>query len=188
MTRSHAESDAESETAPAAGSTGPGDDSAARGAADARGDAVARFVERFALLLTEAGWPRTPARVFACLLADDGGRLTARELSTRLQISPAAVSGGVRYLAQVHLVVRERDPGARRDHYRCADDVWTRSFQQQTAQLKRWEEGLAEGVALVGPDTPAGRRLDDSRALFRFMQDELPAMLQRWQEQHRPAT
>lgn len=173
VTRSHAES----ETAPAAGSAGA-----------ARSDAVARFVERFALLLTEAGWPRTPARVFACLLADDDGRLTARELATRLQISPAAVSGGVRYLAQVHLVVRERDPGARRDHYRCADDVWARSFQQQTAQLKRWEEGLAEGVALIGADTPAGRRLDDSRALFRLMQDELPAMLQRWQEEHRPST
>jgi hypothetical protein len=35
-------------------------------------DAVRRFVERFALLLTEAGTARTPARVFACVLLGRG--------------------------------------------------------------------------------------------------------------------
>jgi DNA-binding transcriptional regulator GbsR (MarR family) len=145
--------------------------------------AVARFVERFGLLLTEAGWPRTPARLFACMLADDDGRLTAHDLATRLMLSPAAVSGGVRYLVQLGLIRREREPGARRDHYRVADDVWTDTFLQRIDQLRRWEEGLAEGVAVVGPDSPAGRRLEESRSFFRFMQDELPAMIERWRRQ-----
>ena len=39
------------------------------------------FVEHFALLLDEAGMPRMPARVFAAILAEDAGRLTARELA-----------------------------------------------------------------------------------------------------------
>ena len=43
--------------------------------------AVARFVERFASVLVEAGIPRMPARVFSALLATDSGRLTAAELS-----------------------------------------------------------------------------------------------------------
>ena len=30
------------------------------------------------MVLTEAGWPRMPARAFACLLADERGELTAR--------------------------------------------------------------------------------------------------------------
>ena len=34
---------------------------------------AAEFVERFALLLDEAGMPRMPARVFAAILADDAG-------------------------------------------------------------------------------------------------------------------
>ena len=59
-----------------------------------------RFVEHFALLLDEAGVPRMPARVFAAILADDAGRLTAGELAERLQVSPAAISGAVRYLTQ----------------------------------------------------------------------------------------
>jgi DNA-binding transcriptional regulator GbsR (MarR family) len=152
---------------------------------DVAGNDVARFVEQFALLLTDAGWPRTPARLFACLLADDRGRLTAREMASRLHISPAAVSGGVRFLIQIGLVARAREPGDRRDHYRLAGDPWHQSFVQQTAQLHRWEEGLAEGIDLVGADSPAGRRLAESRDFFRFLQDELPMMLQRWREVRR---
>jgi hypothetical protein len=63
-------------------------------------DALARFVERFAVVLTEAGWPRMPARVFACLLADERGELTARELVDRLTVSPAAISGAGRRLEE----------------------------------------------------------------------------------------
>jgi hypothetical protein len=48
-------------------------------------DPALRFVEDFALLLTETGVPRMPARVFACVLADDSGGLTAAELAERLQ-------------------------------------------------------------------------------------------------------
>ena len=44
---------------------------------------------------------RMPARVFAALLASDDGALTSAELGEQLQVSPAAVSGAVRYLAQV---------------------------------------------------------------------------------------
>src|SRR5689334_8994349 len=86
--------------------------------------AVLRFIERFAASLTEAGFPKMPARVFAGLLATDSGRLTAAELADLLQVSPAAISGAVRYLAQVNLATREREPGSRRDYYQVHDDVW----------------------------------------------------------------
>ena len=81
-------------------------------------EAVMRFVERCALTLTEAGIPRMPARVFVALLVSDDGRRTAAELAEMLKVSPAAISNAVRYLQQVRLAVREREPGERRDHYR----------------------------------------------------------------------
>ena len=74
---------------------------------------VARFIERFAAVLEESGVPRMPARVFVALLAEDSGSLTAAQLAQRLQVSPAAISGAVRYLTQVSLVGREREPGSR---------------------------------------------------------------------------
>lgn len=72
-------------------------------------EVVSRFVESFAAQLVEAGMTRMPARVFAALLSSDAGSMTSAELGEQLRISPAAVSGAVRYLAQTHMVSRERE-------------------------------------------------------------------------------
>jgi DNA-binding transcriptional regulator GbsR (MarR family) len=143
---------------------------------------TARWVERFALLLDEAGMPRMAARAFTCILAEDAGRLTARELAARLDVSPAAVSGAVRYLIQVGMLVRSREPGERRDHYRLHDDVWYEMYVERGEMLRRWEQAMAQGVELLGTDRPAGRRLAETREFFAFMQEELPAMMARWRE------
>jgi predicted transcriptional regulator len=138
-----------------------------------------RFVERFALLLTEAGTPRMPARVFAAILADDDGRLTAAQIAERLDISPAAVSGAVRYLVQAGMVVRGREPGARRDDYRLHDQLWYEVYAYRGEMLRRWEQAMADGAALLGT-TPAARRIEETREFFAFLQEELPAMMERW--------
>src|SRR5215467_8982466 len=100
--------------------------------------AVLSFVERFASVLTEAGIPRMPARVFAALLASDSGKLTASELSGMLLASPAAVSGGVRYLIGVGMVRREGEPGSRRYYYRVPDDVWDEVIRLRDRLMAKW--------------------------------------------------
>jgi DNA-binding transcriptional regulator GbsR (MarR family) len=148
--------------------------------------AVSRFIERFASVLVEAGIPRMPARVFAALLAADSAKLTAAELAGQLQASPAAVSGGVRYLIGVGMVSREGEPGSRRHHYRVPDHVWDEVITGRDRLLARWTTVLKEGIALVGADTPAGVRLADSVQYFEFVSAELPRVLARWQ-QHKAA-
>jgi DNA-binding transcriptional regulator GbsR (MarR family) len=150
-------------------------------------DAMRRFIERFAVLLTEAGMPRMPARVFACILAEDEGQLTAGELAQRLDVSPAAISGAVRYLTQVGMVYRSREPGSRRDHYRLHDDVWAEMYTSRAAVLSRWEQAMAEGVELLGTDRPSGRRIEETREFFAFLREELPAVMERWRERRRSA-
>jgi DNA-binding transcriptional regulator GbsR (MarR family) len=142
-------------------------------------DDVRRFVERFAVLLTEAGMPRMPARVFACVLADDEGRLTARELAARLGVSPAAISGAVRYLVQVGMLEREREPGQRRDHYRLRDDLWYEIYAYRGEMLRRWEQAMVEGAKVLN-SRPAGRRIEETGEFFAFLREELPAMMERW--------
>ncbi len=144
--------------------------------------AVARFVERFAAVLADAGFPRMPARAFVALLAIDAGHLTAAELAERLQVSPAAVSGAVRYLTQVQMASRSREPGSRRDHYVVHDDVWFEASVNRAPMYKRWSELLAEGVDALGADTPAGARIAQTQAFFDFLQVEMPALLSRWRE------
>ena len=145
-----------------------------------RENRTAEFVEHFALLLDEAGMPRMPARVFAAILADDDGRLTARELAERLSVSPAAVSGAVRYLTQAGMVSRGREPGERRDDYRLHDDVWYELYAYRGEMLRRWEQAMDEGADALGRDTPAGRRLEETREFFAFLREELPALMERW--------
>jgi DNA-binding transcriptional regulator GbsR (MarR family) len=155
---------------------------AARGSAR-RGDSVARFVERFAGNLEEAGFPRMPARVFVSLLATDSGSLTAAELAERLQASPAAISGAVRYLAQIGLVGREREPGSRRDRYHVYDDAWYEAIARRERLLQRWEETAREGVSALGADSPAGARMAETRAFFEFLSGEMPGVLERWRRE-----
>jgi DNA-binding transcriptional regulator GbsR (MarR family) len=142
---------------------------------------VRRFVERFALTMVESGMPRMPARVFAALLASEKGKLTAAELASALHVSPASISGAVRYLAQVGMIARERDPGERRDHYVVYADLWSAMSVQRDQALARWVKDLASGVDAVGAGTRAGRRLDETRRYFEFLREEMPRLMARWQ-------
>jgi DNA-binding transcriptional regulator GbsR (MarR family) len=141
---------------------------------------VMAFIERFAAQLVEAGMPRMPSRVFAALLVSPDGALSSAALADQLQISPAAVSGAVRYLAQAGLILRERDPGSRRELYRLHNDQWFETFTNREHMLVRWESTLRTGVYSVGEDSDAGRRLAETAAFFEFLQRELTGMMERW--------
>lgn len=144
------------------------------------GAAGSRFVERFAAQLVQAGMARMPARVFAALLSSERGALTSAELSEQLKISPAAVSGAVRYLAQVNMVSREREPGSRRERYRVQSDQWYDALLERDALLKNWQATMREGVDHFGLDTPQGRRINNTLEFFRFLEKELGSLMQRW--------
>ena len=138
------------------------------------------FIEKFAAVLIIAGFPPMPARVFVALLVTDSGRLTAAELVDLLQISPAAVSGAVRYLSGLGLVHKERVPGSRREYYRMPADIWHQLMLGRNQVLTRWAGLLKEGIGLVGPDTPAGRRMAGHAGFFEFLAAEMPALIARW--------
>ncbi len=141
---------------------------------------LARFVERFALDLTEAGFPRMPARVLVALLVTEDGTATASELGAALSISPAAVSGAIRHLLQLEMVTREREPGRRSDHYRVRDDIWYRSVERRDRAYERLEDTLLAGVAAAGAGSRAGVRLDETRRFFEFVRTETPGVMRRW--------
>ena len=140
------------------------------------------FIERFAAVLTESGFPRMPARLFAALLATDSGTLTAAELALQLRVSPAAISGAVRYLTQVNLASREAEPGSRRERFRVHSATWYEALARKDRVLERCEQSLREGIEVVGRSSPAGERIAETLAFFEFIQDELRSLLERWRE------
>ena len=145
-----------------------------------------RFVERFAMVLAESGIPRMPARVFAYVLAEDAEKYTAAELATGLRVSLAAISGAVRYLLQVGLLAKEREPGSRSDHYRIFDeDIWGTIVNQRLPMLKVHEDAAAEGVKLLKPGSPGARRMRETQEFYAFLRAEQPKLMQQWREHRR---
>ncbi len=165
-----------------AGDAGADGASPADGVDSGPGDPLFAYIERFAAVLVAAGFPPMPARVFVALLVTDSGRLSAAELAGMLRISPAAVSGAVRYLIQLGLVHKERVPGSRRDYYRMPGNMWDDLIRMRDQVMGRWTALVREGIDLVGADTPAGERMAEQAAFLDFATKELSQILGRWQE------
>jgi len=154
-------------------------------ATPARGErdetAVRHFVEHMAMTLADWGFPRMPARVLIALMSADEDALTAAELAERLDVSPAAISGAVRYLMHVGLVVRQPAPGSRRDRYRLPDDAWYEASLVKGRALKGVADVANDGVAaLGGRATLSGERVAEMRDFLLFCQAEIDGLVERW--------
>jgi DNA-binding transcriptional regulator GbsR (MarR family) len=143
---------------------------------------VRQFIESFTANLAQAGFPRTPARIFVALLTADSSSMTAAQLADLLQASPASVSGGARYLVQVGLVTAEGEPGSRRQHYRMSVSVWQDIVSLRDRQFTRWAADLEHGIKVLGPDSPAGMRMAATVQYFEFISAEMAGLLARWEE------
>jgi DNA-binding transcriptional regulator GbsR (MarR family) len=138
-------------------------------------------VERVAGVLTDGGMPRMASRLFAYALAEDSDRYTAADFATGLRVSPAAVSGALRYLLDTRLLFKDREPGLRADLYRIYDeDVWTAIMAARLPMLEVWEQAVADAAELIGTEHRGGRRLRETQEFLRFTRQEMAQMLDRW--------
>jgi predicted transcriptional regulator len=151
---------------------------------DLDNETLLRVVEQLGLLLNEVGMPRMPARVFAYVLADEAHRYTARELADGLRVSPAAISGAVRYLVQAGLLDKGREPESRSDHYLIYDDdVWSAIIAQRIPLLERWAGMLADAVEQLPEGSRGRRRLRETEAYYRFAARASVTMMEQWRAQ-----
>jgi DNA-binding transcriptional regulator GbsR (MarR family) len=138
------------------------------------------FVEDFGLALAELGFPRMPARVFALLLASPEESLTARELAERLGVSPAAISGAVKYLGQIRLVRRSRTPGERVDRFGIGEEIWEPVFATEIAAYGPLR-AMCDQALTSGELADRGReRVAETRDFLDFMAAEMTELVERW--------
>jgi DNA-binding transcriptional regulator GbsR (MarR family) len=145
--------------------------------------AIRQFIEHISMTFADLGFPRMAARILFVIMCAEEDSLTAAQIAERLGISPAAVSGAVRYLVQIRLVHRAPVPGSRRDTYRLPDDAWYEASVLKSALYKIFSELAQEGVAALGGEsTDAGARMAQMRDYFEFIHNELPTLLDRWED------
>jgi predicted transcriptional regulator len=147
---------------------------------------AAQFVDRMGGALTQAGLPRLPSLVFSALLVDDDGKMTSAELSSALEVSPASISGAIRYLVQVGMVRRERERGSRRDLYVVDDDAWHGTMMRRDQLYAPMIAALSAGIGAMGEDSPAHERLILTREFLLFVDEEMRGLAEKW-EQRREA-
>jgi hypothetical protein len=145
-------------------------------------EGVVAFRERFAQIMVESGMPRMAARVYAALMVADSGQLSAAELAAQLGAGASAISGAVKYLVRVRLVERGREPGSRHDFCRIHEHTWSHYISQSDPVMMRVQAGADEGSTILGPDSPAGRRMDETSRFFAFLRDEIRQSMARWRQ------
>ncbi|MFD8097699.1 GbsR/MarR family transcriptional regulator [Streptomyces malaysiensis] len=136
-------------------------------------EVVRGFVDQFATLLAATGLPRMTSRVFVCLLTADADGLTAADLVRRLEVSPASVSKSIGYLEAMELVVRQPDPGGRRERYVIDDDAWLRAWQADTGTHSKIATAAQRGIEIFGADTTAGTRLGAMGQFFAWLSEQM---------------
>ena len=134
--------------------------------------------------MVASGMPRMASRVFALLLSRDDGSATSAELAAALQASPAAISGAVRYLIQLHLITKAHGPGAARRLPAAVRSLVRdgREPRSRAAAMGQAESGRSR---CGGVDTRAGARLEETARFFEFLINEMPSVLERWRSEAR---
>lgn len=136
-------------------------------------EAVAAYEELFTGVMMQSGLSnKMMARVMVCLLTSDTGSLTASEIVQHLQVSPASVSKSITFLESQSLVRRERDE-RRRERYVIDEDLWYQSMAASVQSLLQQVEIARQGVAVLGPGTPAAVRLENIARFSDFVAESL---------------
>lgn len=141
------------------------------------------YIDELAATITATGVPRMASRVYAAILISEQGSMTAADLVSALQISPAAVSSAVRWLSQIAMISRRALPGTRREQYVVDNESLIRLLAQDTSALRSWITGFSRGVSVVEPNGPAAQRLGELQEFFEFLLAEMDGIMQRWYAQ-----
>jgi DNA-binding transcriptional regulator GbsR (MarR family) len=138
------------------------------------------FVDRASSELAAQGFPRMPAKVIMALTASEDGRMTVAELAEQLEVSPAAISGAIRYLITVGFVRSSTVPGSRRHVYALPETAWYASTLHRPGLYQHVESVLRSSAGKL-PESAARDRIEEMADFFGFLDERLPELLAEWE-------
>lgn len=146
--------------------------------------AESAYIDEVAEFFVEEGLPLIAGRVIGWLLICEPQEQTPAQLTEALGVSRSSISSAMRLLTPSGLVERTRRRGDRHEYFRIAPDGWSRMLMRRYAKTTAFREVTERGLDLLA-DAPAARRERLARVadLYRFLEAELPQLLERWQAQ-----
>ncbi len=147
------------------------------------------YVEDFGLLFEGFGLPRMVGRVLGALLISDPPDLSAEELAEALRASRGSISSSTRTLIQIGLVQRRTKLGERRDYFRMNPGAWDELMRRELETLVKFRQMAERGLKIANSDSPEVRlNLEEMREFYTYWEKELPAVLERWEEDKKKET
>jgi hypothetical protein len=143
-----------------------------------------QFAEEVGRVFEQLGVPRMAGRILGWLLICDPPRQSSADLGTALGASKGAISTATRLLETWALVRRIAVPGQRGDFFEITPDAFNRAHDQ-LGKARLFRELMERGLAVLGDeDSPRARRLHESRALYAFLERELPLLFERFRAEY----
>lgn len=145
-----------------------------------------QFVEDAGILYEEMGWPRMAGRIFGWLLVCQPPHQSAEELANVVVASKGSISSMTRLLIQMGLVERMGIPGRRDTYYRIKPGSWSELMRARMSHLTAIRELAERGLNLIASNDPESRRrLQELRDFHAFLEQEIPALLDRYDQERR---
>lgn len=142
------------------------------------------FAEEVSLHFEGLDLPRMAGRLLGWLLICDPPHQSMHELVDALSASKASISNTTRVLIEMGLIERISLPEYRYDHYRIRSDAWYQITKRRMEHLTIMRRMAERGLALLKNEDPSlSCRLQEMHALYAFFEQELPEILERWEQQ-----
>ncbi len=127
-------------------------------------------------------------RIYGALLLADPPEVSSAELAEMVGVSSGSVSTATRELIRAGHIERVGLPGDRKDYFRAraGTGAIAEIMRDGIAAVQRLEMLMGEGDKLVKRKDPSvGRRLGEIREFYRFLEDEMRGIIDRWEELQR---
>jgi len=144
-----------------------------------------QFVEKVGIVFEQTGLPRMAGRIFGWLLISDPLHQSTDQLAEALMASKGSISTMTRLLVQTGLIERLSLPGVRHNYFRLCPDALCHMIRHGVEDEIKMFRQLAEyGLELPADKTPLTQKwLEEMRDIYTFLERELPALLERWEQQ-----
>jgi DNA-binding transcriptional regulator GbsR (MarR family) len=139
------------------------------------------FVEEMGRTLAGYGMTPMAGRMWGWLLICEPPEQTAAEIADALQASRGAISGTARILASAGMIRRTTRRGDRREYFSAPPETFD-SFLESAGRIYRQFREMAErGLTAMADRPPESRaRLQELRDVFAFVEQEVPAVVDRF--------
>jgi len=146
-----------------------------------------RFVEEVGMVFEQTGLPRMAGRILGWLIISDPPHQSTDQLTQALMASRGSISTITRLLIQIGLIERLSLPGVRHDYFRLRSDAPQRMIRRGLEdEIKMVRQFAERGLELLADKTHVTRKwLEEMHDVYAFLEREFPALLERWEEEHK---